>query len=83
MAQNPLQSTYRGGENRVTSSMLAVFERIDLGLVKALLAAAAGEAPLEVVQFVNQPPGPATPAHEPQRVHTVQTCAPSARDSSA
>src|SRR5438552_7707570 len=44
MTKSPLFSTYRQGENRVTSSMLAVFERIDLSLLETLLAGAAGEA---------------------------------------
>ena len=57
MAKNPLFSTYRQGENRVTSSMLAVFERIDLSLLESLLAAAAGESALQMVTFTNQPPG--------------------------
>lgn len=57
MAQNPLFSTYRQGENRVTSSMLAVFERIDLSLLGRLLAAASGESSLEMVTFTNQPAG--------------------------
>jgi hypothetical protein len=57
MAKNPLFSTYRQGENRVTSSMLAVFERIDLTLLESLLAAAAGEASLAMVTFANQPAG--------------------------
>jgi hypothetical protein len=53
----PLFSTYRQGENRVTASLLAVLERIDFGLVEDLLAAATGEASLEMVRFRNQPPG--------------------------
>src|SRR6266540_5476104 len=57
MAKNPLFSTYRQGENRVTSSMLAVFERIDLSLLEAILAAAAGESSLQMVSFTNQPAG--------------------------
>jgi hypothetical protein len=57
MPKNPLFSTYRQGENRVTSSMLAVFERIDLSVLEALLTAAAGEASLQTVSFVNQPVG--------------------------
>lgn len=57
MARNPLFSTYRQGENRVTSSMLAVFERIDLTLLESILAAAAGESSLQMVAFTNQPPG--------------------------
>ena len=57
MAKNPLFSTYRQGENRVTSSMLAVFERIDLSLLETTLASAAGESSLAMVTFANQPPG--------------------------
>lgn len=57
MAKNPLFSTYRQGENRVTSSMLAVFERIDLSLLETVLAAASGESSLQMVLFTNQPPG--------------------------
>lgn len=52
---SPLLSTYRGGENRVTSSTMAVFERIDLALVQELLEAA-GEigGELRSVVFENQ-----------------------------
>jgi hypothetical protein len=57
MSKNPLFSTYRQGENRVTSSMLAVFERIDLSLLETILAAAAGESSLQMISFTNQPPG--------------------------
>lgn len=58
MAKNTLFSTSRQGENRVTSSMLAVFERIDLSLLETLLEAATGEAgAIQTVSFVNQPPG--------------------------
>lgn len=57
MAKNPLFSTYRQGENRVTSSILAVFERIDLSLLQTILAAASGESSLQMIMFVNQPPG--------------------------
>ena len=58
MTKSPLFSTYRQGENRVTSSMLAVFERIDLSLLETLLAGAAGEAgAIQMVSFVNQPVG--------------------------
>jgi hypothetical protein len=58
MPKNPLFSTYRQGENRVTSSMLAVFERIDLSVLESLLAAASGEAgALQMVTFINQPVG--------------------------
>ncbi len=57
MPKNPLFSTYRQGENRVTSSMLAVFERIDLSILESLLTAATGESSLQFVAFVNQPAG--------------------------
>src|SRR5437016_1475814 len=57
MPKNPLFSTYRQGENRVTSSMLAVFERIDLSLLETVLAAASGESSLQMVSFSNQPAG--------------------------
>ncbi len=57
MAKAPLFSTYRQGENRVTSSVLAVLERVDLALVERLLGAASGESSVEMVRFVNQPGG--------------------------
>lgn len=53
----PLFSTYSQGENRVTSSLIAVLERIDLSLVEQLLAAASGESSLEMVRFKNQVTG--------------------------
>jgi hypothetical protein len=37
--------------------MLAVFERIDISLLEAILASAAGESSLSMVTFTNQPPG--------------------------
>ena len=54
MSKAPLFSTYRQGENRVTASMLAVFERIDLSLLEQLLGAASGESELQMVTFRNQ-----------------------------
>ena len=54
MTRNPLFSTYRQGENRVTASMLAVFERIDAGVVERLLAAASGDSSVTFVTFANQ-----------------------------
>jgi hypothetical protein len=54
MGHQPLFSTYRTGENRVTSSMLAVFQRIDLSLVERLLGAASGESSLGMITFTNQ-----------------------------
>lgn len=55
MANSPLFSTYRSGENRVTSSLMAVFQRIEIELVERLLGAAIGESALEMVSYVNQP----------------------------
>lgn len=56
---SPLFSTYRAGENRITSSTISVFERIDLALVKELLEGATemgGE--LSGVTYQNQVSGP-------------------------
>jgi hypothetical protein len=51
----PLLSTYRAGENRLTASTMAVFERIDLALVQELLAAATESGDeLRTVTFENQ-----------------------------
>ncbi|WP_304451424.1 hypothetical protein [Nocardiopsis sp. YSL2] len=55
MSSTPLFSTYSHGENRVTSSMLAVFERVGLSLTERILAKASGESTLEMVSFINQP----------------------------
>jgi len=57
MSNSPLFSTYRGGENRVTSSMIAVFQRLELSLLERLLGACAQESALQLVAFVNQPAG--------------------------
>ncbi|MEU5859267.1 hypothetical protein ABZ799_28480 [Nocardiopsis dassonvillei] len=54
MPSTPLFSTYSQGENRVTSSMLAVFERVGLSLTETILARASGESTLETVVFTNQ-----------------------------
>src|SRR5580692_1208459 len=52
--KNPLFSSYRTGENRITASIIAVLERVDIGVVERLLSAATGEANLPLVSFVNQ-----------------------------
>jgi hypothetical protein len=53
--RSPLFSIYRTGENRVTASMMAVFERIDLALVQELLeTATGGSGELPAVTFQNQ-----------------------------
>jgi hypothetical protein len=54
--KNPLFSRYRQGENRVTASMLAVFERIDSSLLQEMLSRAIGDD-LPLVSFVNQVSG--------------------------
>jgi hypothetical protein len=54
MAKTPLFSTYRQGENRVTSSIIAVLERVDLGVVERLLGSAVEESSLAFVTFANQ-----------------------------
>ncbi len=55
LVRNPLLSPYRGGENRVTSSTMAVFERVDLALVQEILeSAVGGGGELRTVTFENQ-----------------------------
>jgi hypothetical protein len=48
-------NTYQQGENRVTASMLAVFQRLNLGVLERLLASAAGETSLSLVEFTSLP----------------------------
>ncbi len=55
MSQSSIFSTYRSGENRVTSSMLAVFQRVGIDLAEIILADAIGEASLDLVTFASQP----------------------------
>ena len=55
MSRAPLFSMYRQGENRVTSSMLAVFQRVGVDLTERILAGASGETSLEMVSFRDQP----------------------------
>lgn len=54
MPSTPLFSSYSQGENRVTSSVMAVFERVGLSLTETILARASGESTLETVVFTNQ-----------------------------
>ncbi len=54
---NPLFSTYSQGEDRVTSSILAVFERISFSLVEHILQSLAQEPETSLLTFVNQPKG--------------------------
>lgn len=54
---NPLFSTYSQGEDRVTSSILAVFERISFSLVEHILQSLAQEPESSLLTFSNQPKG--------------------------
>lgn len=51
---NPLFSTYRQGENRVTGSLLAVFERISFALVEQILQQMLEEPEVDLLTFTNQ-----------------------------
>lgn len=53
----PLFSTYRQGENRVSSSILAVFERLGIDLVARVLGGALERPELELVTYRSQPGG--------------------------
>ena len=55
---NPLFSTYSQGENRVTSTLLAVFERLSFAIVEQILQAVLEEPETTLVSFQNQPSGP-------------------------
>jgi hypothetical protein len=54
MGTKTMFSSYGVRENRVTASMLGVFERIDLPIVEYLLGSLSGDASLPFVSFVNQ-----------------------------
>jgi hypothetical protein len=54
---NPLFSTYSQGENRVTSSILAVFERLSFVLVEQILQELCQEPEFPLLSFLNQPAG--------------------------
>jgi hypothetical protein len=51
---NPLFSRYSQGENRVTASILAVFERISFALVERILQILGGETNLSLLEIKNQ-----------------------------
>jgi len=57
---NPLFSTYSQGENRITASILAVFERLSFALVEQILQALLQEPETQLLTFDNQPAGPTT-----------------------
>ena len=54
VTQGSLFSTYRAGENRVTASMLAVFERLEIARLERIIGAAMEETTFQLVRFQNQ-----------------------------
>ena len=52
---NNLFSTYSQGENRVTSSILAVIRNLSLDRIERILRALLEQTDLEFVRFDNQP----------------------------
>src|SRR5690348_1456261 len=54
---NPLFSTYTQSENRVTATILAVFERLSFALVERLIQLLCQEPETTLLTFRNQPPG--------------------------
>jgi hypothetical protein len=57
---NPLFSTYSQGENRVTASVLAVFERISFAIIEQILQSLLQEPETSLLTFRNQPTGPSS-----------------------
>lgn len=57
---NPLFSTYTQGENRVTSTLLAVLEHVNSRLAEDILEALVDESDLALVSFDNQVSGVAS-----------------------
>jgi hypothetical protein len=58
MALQPLFSTYKQGENRVTASLLAVLERLGISLTERILAGLLEEPELSLVTFTALPTTP-------------------------
>ena len=54
---NTLFSTYSQGENRVTGSMMAVFERISFALTEKIFQGLTQESGTNLLSFENQPAG--------------------------
>jgi len=52
---SPLFSTYTQGENRVTSTIMAVFERLPFILVEQILSSMADSSDVKLLTFKNQP----------------------------
>jgi len=53
--RRPIFSTYTGGENRVTSTLLAVLEHVGVDLTERLLSMALGESSIGLVSYLDQP----------------------------
>lgn len=53
----PLFSRYAQGENRVTSTIMAVLSRINFMLVERIMQRVIGDEALQLVRFENQPKG--------------------------
>lgn len=68
MNRRPLFSTFRQGENRVTGSIIAVFERLDLETLRTILASASGNAEMELVRFELQPTSARAPTVPDARI---------------
>jgi hypothetical protein len=51
---NPLFSTYSKGENRITSSILAVFERVGISVLTSILQGIFEDSNLQLIEFTNQ-----------------------------
>lgn len=51
---NSIFSTYRTGENRVTSTILAVFEKINISTVTMILQGLTEDSTLELIKYENQ-----------------------------
>jgi len=61
VSKRPLFSSYSQGENRVTGSILAVFERLDLSTLEQILRGATEESSIELMRFdLVKPEGPGT-----------------------
>ncbi|MCY3682679.1 MAG: hypothetical protein OXH16_14860 [Gemmatimonadetes bacterium] len=54
---NNLFSTYRQGENRITSTFLAVLQRLSLPNIDRILGTLIGDTAFSLVSFENQPKG--------------------------
>lgn len=52
---NSLFSSYSQGENRITSTILAVFERLNSSVVEFVLNVSMGDSVIELLKYQNQP----------------------------